>query len=68
MTFEWPLALLLTLTVPVVLGVYLVAMRRRRKQAVSYSSVALLRSVLPRRSGAVVITGCLRRRRCPATS
>jgi Ca-activated chloride channel homolog len=33
-----------------VLGVYLLAMRRRRKQAVSYSSVALLRSVLPRRS------------------
>ena len=25
-------------------------MRRRRKQAVSYSSVALLRSVIPRRS------------------
>jgi Ca-activated chloride channel family protein len=49
-TFEWPLALFLILTVPVVLGVYLVAMRRRRKQAVSYSSVALLRSVLPRRS------------------
>lgn len=50
MTFEWPLALFLTLTVPLVLGVYLLAMRRRRKQAVSYSSVALLRSVLPRRS------------------
>lgn len=50
MTFEWPLALFLVLTVPLVLGVYLLAMRRRRKQAVSYSSVALLRSVLPRRS------------------
>ncbi len=50
MTFTWPLALLLTLAVPVVLGVYLLAMRRRRKQAVSYSSVALLRSVLPRSS------------------
>lgn len=50
MTFEWPLALFLTLTVPLVLGVYLLAMRRRRKQAVNYSSVALLRSVLPRRS------------------
>ena len=50
MTFEWPLALFLILTVPLVLGVYLLAMRRRRKQAVSYSSVALLRSVLPRRS------------------
>lgn len=50
MTFAWPLALLFTLAVPVVLGVYLVTMRRRRKQAVSYSSVALLRSVLPKRS------------------
>ena len=50
MTFEWPLALFVLLAVPLVLGVYLLAMRRRRKQAVSYSSVALLRSVLPRRS------------------
>ena len=50
MTFEWPLALVALVAVPLVLGVYLVAMRRRRKQAVSYSSVALLRSVLPRRS------------------
>jgi Ca-activated chloride channel family protein len=50
MSFTWPLALLLALAVPLVLGVYLLSMRRRRKQAVSYSSVALLRSVLPRRS------------------
>jgi Ca-activated chloride channel family protein len=49
-TFEWPLALVVLLAVPLVLGVYLLAMRRRRKQAVNYSSVALLRSVLPRRS------------------
>jgi Ca-activated chloride channel family protein len=50
MTFAWPLALFLVLTVPLVLGVYVLAMRRRRKQAVSYSSVALLRSVIPARS------------------
>lgn len=50
MTFTWPLALLLALAAPIVLGAYLLAMRRRRKHAVSYSSVALLRSVLPRRS------------------
>jgi Ca-activated chloride channel family protein len=49
-TFAWPLALLLILAVPLVLGVYLATLRRRRKQAVSYSSVALLRSVMPRRS------------------
>jgi Ca-activated chloride channel family protein len=46
-TFIWPFALLLALAVPIVLGAYLLALRRRRKQAVSYSSVALLRSVLP---------------------
>ena len=50
MKFAWPFALLLVLTVPLVLGVYLLAMRRRRKRAVTYSSVALLRSVVPRRS------------------
>jgi Ca-activated chloride channel family protein len=49
-TFSWPFALLLALAIPIVLGVYLLTMRRRRKQAVSYSSVALLRSVLPPRS------------------
>ena len=50
MTFTWPLALVLALAIPIVLGAYLLALRRRRKHAVSYSSVALLRSVLPRRS------------------
>ncbi len=47
MTFTWPFALLLALAIPVVSTVYLLALRRRRKQAVSYSSVALLRSLLP---------------------
>jgi Ca-activated chloride channel homolog len=50
MSFTWPLALLLILVVPLVLGAYLWKLRRRRKQAVQYSSVALLRSVLPKRS------------------
>jgi Ca-activated chloride channel family protein len=50
MTFTWPLAFLLGLTIPLVLGVYLLKLRRRRQQAVSYSSVALLRTVVPRRS------------------
>jgi Ca-activated chloride channel family protein len=48
--FTWPVALLLVLTVPLVLGIYLLAMRRRRRQAVTYSSLALLRTALPRRS------------------
>ena len=50
MTFTWPLALLLVLAAPLLLGIYLLSLRRRRRQAVRYSSVALLRSVLPRRS------------------
>jgi Ca-activated chloride channel family protein len=49
-TFTWPFALLLILAIPLVLGTYLLGMRRRRKEAVTYSSVALLRSVIPRRS------------------
>jgi Ca-activated chloride channel homolog len=49
MTFAWPLALLSLIAVPALLGAYLWSLRRRRKQAVRYPSVALLRSVLPRR-------------------
>ena len=49
MSFVWPLALLSLLVVPILLGVYWWAQRRRRKQAVLYSSVALLRTVLPQR-------------------
>jgi Ca-activated chloride channel family protein len=49
-TLRWPLALTLVLAVPLLLGIYLLSLRRRRGQAVRYSSVALLRSVLPRRS------------------
>jgi Ca-activated chloride channel family protein len=50
MTFTWPLALLLVLAVPLLLGIYLLSLRRRRRRAVRYSSVALLRSLLPRRT------------------
>jgi Ca-activated chloride channel family protein len=50
MSFAWPLALLSLFVAPALLGVYWWMQRRRRKQAVRYSSVALLRSVLPRRS------------------
>jgi Ca-activated chloride channel family protein len=49
-SFTWPFALLLALVVPVLLGAYLFSMRRRRRRAVTYSSLALLRSALPRRS------------------
>jgi Ca-activated chloride channel homolog len=49
-SFTWPLGLLALLAVPLVLGIYVLAMRRRRRQAVTYSSLALLRSVIPARS------------------
>jgi len=49
MSFQWPLALLSLAVVPALLGVYWWALRRRRRRAVRYSSVALLRSVLPGR-------------------
>ena len=49
MWFAWPLALVSLVVVPLIVGVYWWLLRRRRRQAVSYSSVALLRSVLPRR-------------------
>jgi len=49
MSFAWPLALFSLAVVPLILGVYWWLLRRRRREAVRYSSVALLRSVLPRR-------------------
>ncbi len=49
MSFAWPLALVSVLVVPLIVGVYWWLLRRRRRQAVRYSSVALLRSVIPRR-------------------
>jgi Ca-activated chloride channel family protein len=49
-SFTWPAALLFALAVPLVLGTYLMAARRRRRLAVKYSSLALLRRALPRRS------------------
>jgi Ca-activated chloride channel family protein len=50
MSFTWPAALFLALSAPAVLGAYLLAARRRRRHAVGYSSLALLRRALPRRS------------------
>jgi Ca-activated chloride channel family protein len=50
-SFIWPAGLLLLLAVPLTLGIYVFGQRRRRRQAVTYSSVALLRAALPRRSG-----------------
>jgi Ca-activated chloride channel family protein len=50
MSFATPLALVSLLVVPLLLGGYLWQLRRRRKQAVRYSSIALIRQALPRHS------------------
>jgi len=50
-SFTWPLALLSLLAVPVLLGAYVWQLRKRRKQAVRFSSVALIKAALPKRSG-----------------
>src|SRR5919109_3165482 len=49
MSFDWPLALVSLVVAPALLLAYWLLLRRRRKQAVRYSSVALLRTVLPQR-------------------
>jgi Ca-activated chloride channel family protein len=50
MSFATPPALLALLIVPLLLGGYLWQLRRKRKQAVRYSSVALIRLAIPKRS------------------
>jgi Ca-activated chloride channel homolog len=48
MRFAWPLALLSLLIVPLLLGAYVLQLRRRRRSAVRFSSIALVRAALPK--------------------
>ena len=50
MSLLWPWALLLLGLLPLMIGAYVWALRRRRRFAVRYSSLALVRAALPRRS------------------
>jgi Ca-activated chloride channel family protein len=50
MRFAWPLALFSLLLLPALLGAYVWQIRRRRRRAVTYSSVALIRAAAPARS------------------
>jgi Ca-activated chloride channel family protein len=50
MAFQWPLALLALLAVALLAGLYVRQVRRRRRQAVRYSSVALIRAAGPPRA------------------
>src|SRR3954447_8040680 len=50
MSFAWPLALIGLVVVPLLLAAYLWQLRRRRRDAVRYSSVALIRAAMTTRS------------------
>jgi Ca-activated chloride channel family protein len=50
MSFTWPVALIALATVPIILAGYLLALRRRRRSAVKYSSLALLRQAIPQKA------------------
>ena len=50
MSFGWPVVLLFLLVVPALVAGYLWADRRRRRHAVPYSSVALIRAARPTRT------------------
>jgi Ca-activated chloride channel family protein len=50
MSFSWPLVLLALLALPLLVAAYVWQLRRRRRRAVRYSSVALLRAAAPPRS------------------
>lgn len=50
-TFAWPTLLPALLVVPLLVVGYVVAVRRRRRQAVPYSNLALVRAAAPRRPG-----------------
>ena len=50
MTFQWPWFLLLLLLFPLLIAIYIWLLRRKRKYAVRYSSLSLIREALPKYS------------------
>lgn len=50
MILLWPWFLLLLLLIPLIVAVYIWMLRRRRRFAVRYSSLSIIREALPRRS------------------
>ncbi len=51
MTFLWPASLYLLALIPLLAGVYIWILHRRRRFALRYSSLSLVRDAAPRRSG-----------------
>lgn len=50
MTFEWPYLLILLLLIPLLIALYVWMLQRKRKYAVRFASLSLVREALPRRS------------------
>lgn len=50
MNLLWPWFTLLLLIIPVILGIYIWILRRKRRYAVHYSSLSIIREAIPRRS------------------
>lgn len=50
MSFSWPLVLLALILIPLFVALYIWLQRRRRRFAVRYASLSLIREALPRRS------------------
>ena len=48
MNFVWPTILLLLLLIPLLIALYIWVLRRKRKYAVRYSSLSLIREALPK--------------------
>ncbi|TME85818.1 MAG: ABC transporter ATP-binding protein, partial [Chloroflexi bacterium] len=51
MTFLFPLGLWLTLVVPILIGLYIWAQRRRQKYALRYASLSLVKEAMGRGPG-----------------
>jgi Ca-activated chloride channel homolog len=51
MTFEWPMALVLLLAIPLLAAVQVLAARRRRRQAARFSNPALVPNLVPSSPG-----------------
>ena len=49
-TFTWPFALLGLLLAPISVGLYVWWLRRRRRYAIEYSNLELVRSAMPARA------------------
>ncbi len=50
MTFTWPSVLIALVLIPLLVAAYIWLLRRRRKFAVRYASLSLIRAALPKRS------------------